>query len=148
MWNLKPINRKRLFFTKKRGHKNPLFNWKSRYWTFLLKLTPKRPAWTIQASFSTNQGPFHWKNRFLNIMLQEKAKVEHFPEAGSKKRFRPKNCEEEELWGENGAFHTEILRGIRQKKNLGPKRAKKWKTGKSENPKNAKLVCRWFWLLS
>tara|TARA_B100001057_G_C22842715_1_gene947736 strand:+ start:1348 stop:2376 length:1029 start_codon:yes stop_codon:yes gene_type:complete len=56
-----------LFFTKKRGHKNPLFNWKSRYWTFLLKLTPTRPAWTIQASFSTNQGPFHWKNRFLNI---------------------------------------------------------------------------------
>lgn len=56
-----------LYFTKKRGHKNPIFNWKSRYWTFLLKLTPQRPSWTIQASFSTNQGPFHWKNRFLNI---------------------------------------------------------------------------------
>lgn len=56
-----------LFFTEKRGSKNPLFKWKSRYWTFLLKLTPDRPSWTIQASFSNNQGPFHWRNRFLRI---------------------------------------------------------------------------------
>lgn len=56
-----------LFFTEKRGCKNPLFKWKSRYWTFLLKLTPDRPSWTIQASFSNNQGPFHWRNRFLRI---------------------------------------------------------------------------------
>ena len=50
----------------------------------------------------------------FNIMLQEKAKVEMFPEAGSKKRFRPKN-REEELWGESGRRGTEISRGIRQK---------------------------------
>lgn len=56
-----------LFFTDKRGCQNPLFKWKSRYWTFLLKLSPDRPSWTIQASFSNNQGPFHWKNRFLRI---------------------------------------------------------------------------------
>ena len=56
-----------LFFTEKRGHPQPLFKWKSRYWTFLLKLTPNRPSWTIQASFSNNQGPFHWRNRFLRI---------------------------------------------------------------------------------
>lgn len=56
-----------LFFTEKRGHPTPIFKWKSRYWTFLLKLTPDRPSWTIQASFSNNQGPFHWKNRFLRI---------------------------------------------------------------------------------
>lgn len=56
-----------LFFTEKKGHPNPLFKWKSRYWTFLLKLSPNRPSWTIQASFSNNQGPFHWKNRFLRI---------------------------------------------------------------------------------
>ena len=56
-----------LYFTEKKGHPNPLFKWKSRYWTFLLKLTPGRPAWTIQASFSNNQGPFHWRNRFLRI---------------------------------------------------------------------------------
>lgn len=56
-----------LFFTEKRGHPKPIFKWKSRYWTFLLKLTPNRPSWTIQASFSNNQGPFHWRNRFLRI---------------------------------------------------------------------------------
>lgn len=56
-----------LFFTEKRGHPNPIFKWKSRYWTFLLKLSPNRPSWTIQASFSNNQGPFHWRNRFLRI---------------------------------------------------------------------------------
>lgn len=56
-----------LFYTEKKGHPNPLFKWKSRYWTFLLKLTPERPSWTIQASFSNNQGPFHWQNRFLRI---------------------------------------------------------------------------------
>lgn len=56
-----------LFFTEKRGYPNPIFKWKSRYWTFLLKLSPNRPSWTIQASFSNNQGPFHWRNRFLRI---------------------------------------------------------------------------------
>ena len=56
-----------LFFTEKRGHPNPIFKWKSRYWTFLLKLSPDRPSWTIQASISNNQGPFHWRNRFLRI---------------------------------------------------------------------------------
>ena len=56
-----------LFFTEKRGCPNPRFKWKSRYWTFLLKLSPNRPSWTIQASFSNNQGPFHWRNRFLRI---------------------------------------------------------------------------------
>jgi DNA (cytosine-5)-methyltransferase 1 len=56
-----------LFFTKERNHPNPIFKWRSRYWSFLLKLSPKRPSWTIQASHSNNMGPFHWKNRFLRI---------------------------------------------------------------------------------
>ncbi|VAW12960.1 hypothetical protein MNBD_BACTEROID03-1791 [hydrothermal vent metagenome] len=56
-----------LFFTEKRGHPNPVFKWRSRYWSFLLKLSPDRPSWTIQASHSNNMGPFHWKNRFLRI---------------------------------------------------------------------------------
>ena len=56
-----------LFFTKKRNHPNPVFKWRSRYWSFLLKLSPERPSWTIQASHSNNMGPFHWKNRFLRI---------------------------------------------------------------------------------
>lgn len=56
-----------LFFTEHRGHPNPEFLWRSRYWSFLLKLSPERPSWTIQASFSNNMGPFHWRNRFLRI---------------------------------------------------------------------------------
>lgn len=56
-----------LFFTENRGHPDPKFKWRSRYWSFLLKLSPDRPSWTIQASFSNNMGPFHWKNRFLRI---------------------------------------------------------------------------------
>ena len=41
-----PAGNNYLYFTKKRGHKNPLFNWKSRYWTFLLKLTPTKDITT------------------------------------------------------------------------------------------------------
>ena len=56
-----------LFFTAERGYPEPIFKWRSRYWSFLLKLSPEKPSWTIQASFSNNMGPFHWKNRFLRI---------------------------------------------------------------------------------
>lgn len=56
-----------LFFTEERGHSEPVFKWRSRYWSFLLKLSPDRPSWTIQASHSNNMGPFHWNNRFLRI---------------------------------------------------------------------------------
>jgi DNA (cytosine-5)-methyltransferase 1 len=67
-----------LYYTDKRGYPNPKFKWKSRYWTFLLKLSPNRPSWTIQASFSNNQGPFHWKNRFLRI--EEIKRLQTFPD--------------------------------------------------------------------
>ncbi|MDB0063540.1 DNA cytosine methyltransferase [Gammaproteobacteria bacterium] len=67
-----------LFFTEKRGHQNPQFKWRSRYWSFLLKLSPERPSWTIQASHSNNMGPFHWKNRFLRI--PEIKRLQSFPD--------------------------------------------------------------------
>ncbi len=67
-----------LYYTAKRGYPNPKFKWKSRYWTFLLKLSPNRPSWTIQASFSNNQGPFHWRNRFLRI--EELKRLQTFPD--------------------------------------------------------------------
>jgi DNA (cytosine-5)-methyltransferase 1 len=56
-----------LFFTEKRGHANPRFKWRSRYWSFLLKLDPTRPAPTIQAQPGPNVGPFHWENRRLRV---------------------------------------------------------------------------------
>jgi DNA (cytosine-5)-methyltransferase 1 len=56
-----------LHFTAERGHPNPIFEWRSRYWSFLLKLDPARPAPTIQAQPGPNVGPFHWDNRRLRI---------------------------------------------------------------------------------
>lgn len=56
-----------LYLTAERGYPDPKFKWRSRYWSFLLKLSPNRPSWTIQATWSDNMGPFHWKNRYLRI---------------------------------------------------------------------------------
>ena len=56
-----------LFYTAKRGHPNPQFEWRSRYWSFLLKLSPERPSPTIQAQPGPNVGPFHWENRRLRV---------------------------------------------------------------------------------
>ena len=67
-----------LFFTEKRGHPNPVFKWRGRYWSFLLKLSPDAPAWTIQARRSNNMGPFHWRNRILRIA--EIKRLQTFPD--------------------------------------------------------------------
>jgi DNA (cytosine-5)-methyltransferase 1 len=56
-----------LHYTAERGHPKPLFEWRSRYWSFLLKLDPERPAPTIQAQPGPNVGPFHWENRRLRV---------------------------------------------------------------------------------
>lgn len=56
-----------LYFTEKRGHPDPIFEWRSRYWSFLLKLDPNKPSPTIQAQPGPNVGPFHWENRRLRI---------------------------------------------------------------------------------
>lgn len=56
-----------LHFTARRGHPDPIFEWRSRYWSFLLKLDPERPSPTIQAQPGPNVGPFHWDNRRLRV---------------------------------------------------------------------------------
>jgi DNA (cytosine-5)-methyltransferase 1 len=56
-----------LHYTTERGHPEPLFKWRSRYWSFLLKLNPDRPSPTIQAQPGPNVGPFHWDNRRLRV---------------------------------------------------------------------------------
>lgn len=67
-----------LYLTAKRGHPNPSFEWRKRYWSFLLKLSPSLPAWTIQARRSNNMGPFHWRNRILRI--EEIKRLQTFPD--------------------------------------------------------------------
>jgi len=56
-----------LHYTEKRGHPDPLFEWRSRYWSFLLKLDPNKPSPTIQAQPGPNVGPFHWESRRLRV---------------------------------------------------------------------------------
>lgn len=67
-----------LYFTAKRGHPDPQFEWRKRYWSFLLKLSPDMPAWTIQARRSNNMGPFHWRSRILRI--EEVKRIQTFPD--------------------------------------------------------------------
>jgi DNA (cytosine-5)-methyltransferase 1 len=56
-----------LHHTEERGHPDPIFKWRSRYWNFLLKLDPKRPSPVIQARPGPCVGPFHWNNRRLRV---------------------------------------------------------------------------------
>ena len=56
-----------LFFTARRGCCQPVFEWRSRYWNFLLKLSPNSPSATIQAQPGPNVGPFHWEDRRLRV---------------------------------------------------------------------------------
>jgi DNA (cytosine-5)-methyltransferase 1 len=67
-----------LHFTEKRGHPAPLFRWRSRYWTFLLKLSPDRPSTTIQSQPGPYVGPFHWQNRRLRLL--ETKRLQTFPD--------------------------------------------------------------------
>jgi len=64
-------------FTAWAGHCDPQFIAESKYWTFLLKLSPFRPSWTIQASPGKWTGPLHWENRRLTV--GERAALQTFP---------------------------------------------------------------------
>jgi len=65
-----------LWHTKRKGGL-PLFRWRSRYWSFLLKLSKSRPSWTVQAQPGAGIGPFHWENRRLSS--QEMMRLQTFP---------------------------------------------------------------------
>jgi DNA (cytosine-5)-methyltransferase 1 len=67
-----------LFWTEERGHPEPRFKWRSRYWSFLLKLAPDRPSPTIQGQPGPWVGPFHWESRRLRV--NELKRLMAFPE--------------------------------------------------------------------
>jgi DNA (cytosine-5)-methyltransferase 1 len=50
-----------------RGEGDSVFKYRSKYWSFLLKLSPERPSWTIASSLGKYTGPFHWDNRRLRL---------------------------------------------------------------------------------
>jgi DNA (cytosine-5)-methyltransferase 1 len=60
-----------------RGGGEPLFGWRRRYWSFLLKLAKDRPSWTLQAHPGPATGPFHWRSRRLTT--EEMARLQTFP---------------------------------------------------------------------
>jgi len=59
------------------GGGNELFGYRTRYWSFLLKLAKDRPSWTIPASPGPSTGPFHWDNRPLSVV--ELLRLQSFP---------------------------------------------------------------------
>ncbi len=61
-----------------RGGGLPLFGWRRRFWSFLLKLAKDRPSWTIQAQPGPAIGPFHWENRRLS--MRELCRIQTFPD--------------------------------------------------------------------
>jgi len=60
------------------GHPHPVFEAERRYWSFLLKLSPDLPSWTVQANPGPWVGPFHWTSRRLRTV--ELAALQTFPE--------------------------------------------------------------------
>lgn len=59
------------------GYPNPKFVADKRFWSFLLKLSPDKPSWTITAQPGPWVGPFHWDNRRLRA--PEAAAIQTFP---------------------------------------------------------------------
>lgn len=72
-----PEGRNYLWHTN-RGGGLSLFGWRSRYWSFLLKLAKNQPSWTIQAQPGSAIGPFHWSNRKLTA--HEMCRLQSFPD--------------------------------------------------------------------
>jgi len=72
-----PEGQNYLFHTD-RGEGEPLFGWRRRYWSFLLKLSKRLPSWTLQAQPGPAIGPFHWESRKLS--MRELCRIQTFPD--------------------------------------------------------------------
>jgi DNA (cytosine-5)-methyltransferase 1 len=72
-----PEGQNYLWHTNRNGG-YPLFGWRTRYWSFLLKLSKRLPSWTIQAQPGAAIGPFHWNNRRLSFA--ELCRLQTFPD--------------------------------------------------------------------
>lgn len=73
-----PFGKNYIALTERERYPNPVFVAGKRYWLSLLKLHPFLPSWTVIASPGHWEGPFHWKNRRLNI--RELAAIQTFPD--------------------------------------------------------------------
>ena len=71
-----PEGQNYLWHTRRGGGKS-LFGYRTRFWSFLLKLSKRQPAWTIPAQPGPYTGPFHWENRPLT--KSELLRLQSFP---------------------------------------------------------------------
>ena len=60
-----------------RGGGRPLFGYRRRFWSFLLKLSKHEPSWTLPAQPGPSTGPFHWESRPLAV--REMLRLQSFP---------------------------------------------------------------------
>lgn len=60
-----------------RGGGRPLFGYRRRFWSFLLKLSKHQPSWTVPAQPGPSTGPFHWESRPLAV--REMLRLQSFP---------------------------------------------------------------------
>jgi DNA (cytosine-5)-methyltransferase 1 len=82
-----PPGQNYLWHTPRYSGRN-VFKWRSRYWTFLLKLDPDRPSTTLQAQPGPWVGPFHWENvrneqgnlRARRLRIPEMLRIMTFPD--------------------------------------------------------------------
>jgi DNA (cytosine-5)-methyltransferase 1 len=82
-----PPGQNYLWHTSRYGGRD-VFKWRSRYWTFLLRLDPERPSTTLQAQPGPWVGPFHWENvqnetgaqRARRLRLPEMLRIMTFPD--------------------------------------------------------------------
>ncbi|NUL44593.1 DNA cytosine methyltransferase [Cellulosimicrobium funkei] len=82
-----PPGQNYLWHTDRYGGRNH-FEWRSRYWTFLLRLDPNRPSTTLQAQPGPWVGPFHWENvrtatgadRARRLRINEMLRLMSFPD--------------------------------------------------------------------
>jgi DNA (cytosine-5)-methyltransferase 1 len=81
-----PPGQNYLWHTDRYGGRDA-FKWRSRYWTFLLRLDPNRPSTTLQAQPGPYVGPFHWENvansngekRARRLRVPEMLRIMTFP---------------------------------------------------------------------
>jgi DNA (cytosine-5)-methyltransferase 1 len=71
-----PEGKNYLWHTNRGGGK-PIFPYRAKYWSFLLKLAKDQPSWTIAASPGPSTGPFHWDDRPLTP--EEMMRLQSFP---------------------------------------------------------------------
>ncbi len=67
------------FYTKKLGHPNPVFAWRSKFSDFLYKADPGSPVRAIKAQGGQYTGPFNWENRYFTVA--ELKRLQTFPDA-------------------------------------------------------------------